>query len=649
MKKLFLCTLLVLTLLIPAVFSANATAEDTLVPAIAFVSGEKYVLGLPGINDKAGSFGEACPAAAPANEYGLDYAKRPETLTEAEEEMLLWTITQKEDGSVTLYSAAAEKYLNLQPDVNDENNGRAVLSETPQDLQAEINGGKIKIYTVENDTKYYFRFTNLHAESCLHSGHFTSSNNFTLYTTADKNAVGEYDNTGKEPLLTVACFADLHVDYGIQSWNPPIRKGTVDAVELLKEMGGADVILVGGDILSTNDTNSPWTEQSIKHSMDTVYETLLEGASEGLVFPVTGNHDSEPGNAAGGNVYSGDWEPYLLEYAGEFDAVSRNTGSKFNEVLGYRYSYFGMEFININTPYLPTRSSGLYASQAQWLEEQLKEIGTEKTVIVTCHYPITHAQYPITTVSGGGDARKAFEDVVKKYPNVLWCYGHVHHADSEYASFSAAEKIYPSAQTTKNADNSYSTNGYIACHMGSMGYYDNKFQPGGLQAEEPQIVQFMLMEFYEDHITFSFHNAGEKTGADGVRELGTYTIRRDLSQLKDALEGSDGADQSNGSSSDKTTESDEPVSSDTKDAADTSASTETQEASDSAATEPKTDTVFTDGAASDEATPSLTATEDEIPGTEGGGSVLIPVLIVLGVLLIGAGAGILIFFKKKKT
>lgn len=653
MKKILLCTLLIL---IFALFGSISVAQtkDTLVPAIGFTSGEEYVLGLPGINDKNGAFGEACPAAAHANEYGLDYAKRPQTKTEAETKFLLWTITQKEDGSITVYSKEAEEYLRLEPDVNNENGGRAYLSEEPQDLKAEISGGKIKIYTEVNNTKYYFRFTNLHANSCLHSGHFTSSNLFTLYTTADKNVVGEYDNTGKTPLLTVACFADLHVDYGIQSWNPPIRQGTVNAVKALKDMGGADVVLVGGDILSTNDTRSPWSEQSIKASMDTVYETLMKGSTKGLVFPVTGNHDSEPGNAAGGKVYSGDWEPYLLEYAGDFDAVSRNTGSKFNEVLGYRYSYFGMEFININTPYLPTRSSGLYASQAQWLEEQLKSIDKNKTVIVTCHYPVVHAQYPITTVSGGGDARKAFEDVVKKYPNVLWCYGHVHHNDSEYANYSAAEKITPSGTTTKNADNSYTTNGYVSCHMGSMGYYDNKFQPGGLQAAEPQIVQFMLMEFYEDHITFSFHNTGEKTAVEGVLELGTYTIRRDLSQLKEATNSEEENPNGNhNQTSDNATNSDKPANSDP--VTDEGTDTDTQNDTDTALTDSNGNATETNGTDSDNTessdsneSVSDTETGDEIP--EEGGGILLPVLVLAGVLLLGGGgAGLWFFLKKKKS
>ena len=645
MKKLILCTLLILSLLLPATFTGNAETDDTLVPAISFVSGEEYVLGLANINDKNGPFGEACPAAAPANEYGLDYAKRPKTRAEAESNLLLWTITQKEDGSVTVYSKETEEYLHLEPDVNDENAGRAFLADTPQDLQATVSGGKIQIYTVIDGTNYYFRFTNLHAKSCLHSGHFTSSNLFTLYTTADKNVVGEYDNAGQTPLLTVACFADLHVDYGIQSWPTPIRQGTINAVNKLVNMGGADVVLVGGDILSTNDTSALWTEQLIKASQDAVYNTLLKGTTEGLVFPVTGNHDSEPGNAAGGKIYSGDWESYLLDYAGDFDAVSRNTGSKFNEILGYRYSYFGMEFVCINTPYLPTRSSGLYTSQAEWLKEQLQDIGKDKTVIVLCHYPVVHGQYPITTVSGGGDARKAFEDVLKQYPNVLWCYGHVHHADSEYASYSAAEKIVPSGQAVQNADNSYTTNGFVSCHMGSMGYYDNKFQPGGLKADEPQIVQFMLMEFYEDHITFSFHNAGVKTAVDGVTELGTYTIRRDLTQLTqtsgDTGEDSDGTQ--NSDTSQKPTNSD-PATDKTDDATDV-----TTDSDASGTVTDETDSDKTDVAPTEE---EFTDREDSdvIPQEDEGGSILLPVLIVTGVLLLGGGGtGLWFFLKKKKS
>ena len=523
MKKRLFCLMFALTFLVAALIPTQgiAAGDNTLHPVAAFVSGEEYVMAISGIHDYRGPFGEACVTGEEESEYGLGYALRPKTLTAAKD--CLWKITQKENGSFTLYSTSAKQYLHMEAD-------KASLSDEEQELSATVSGGKITIYTEVNGTKYYLRFTNMYKTySCWHAGTGTSSNNFTLYSTKEIAQPKEYDNAGQKPVFSVACFADLHVDYGIQSWKVPIRKGTIAAVNKLKALGGADVILVGGDILSQNDRTAIWSDDLVKKAQKTVYETLMDGSKEWMVLPVTGNHDSEAGVAAGDTAYSGDWTPLLEEWVGEFDAELRNEKSEYNELLGYRYNLGGIDFICINTPYLAQRSSGLYANQSEWLEEQLEEIGKDKTVVVTSHYPVIHSKYPMGTI-GGGDARAAFEAVLKKYPNVLYCYGHVHDGDSEYAWYSAGELIRPSGNATLNEDNSYSTDGYVNCHMGSMGYYNNQFQPGGLLADEPQIVQFMKMDFYADHITFNYYNTGEKTGDPNVVEIASYTIRRDMSE-----------------------------------------------------------------------------------------------------------------------
>jgi len=610
MKKLWFCFLMILalsiTLLIPVL--TTSAASDALRPVTAFVSGEEYVLSISGINDYRGSFGEACLVGDEASEYGLEYDHRPQTMSAAKD--CTWRITQKENGSFTFYSTSAKQYLNMEAD-------KASLSSKEQELNAILSGAKITIFTEVDGTKYYLRFTNMYKTySCWHAGTSTSSADFTMYSTQELTVPKEYDNTGKTPLFSVACFADLHIDYGIQSWLKPIRKSTVDAVNKLKKLGGADVILIGGDILSQNDRAAAWDNDMVKQAQDLIYETLMDASGEWWVLPVTGNHDSEPGVAAGATEYSGDWEPYLKEWVGDFDAVQRNENSAFEEILGYRYNLGGIDFICINTPYLPNRASGLYASQAKWLEKQLEEIGKDKTVIVTSHYPVLHAKYPMGTINGG-DARSAFEAVLQKYPNVLYCYGHVHEGDSDYAWYSAGELIKPTGTSVLNSDNSYSTTGYVNCHMGSMGYYNTQFQPGGLLADEPQIVQFMKMDFYEDHITFNFYNTGEKSGDPAVYEIASYTIRRDMTPQ---LGGDSGS-------------SDTPVDTET----DGTAGTET--------TDSATVPTGTDGT-SDAPT---SATESNGTATEGeDGNVITVIVVALAAAVVLAGGAVLIVLLKKK-
>ena len=89
--------------------------------------------------------------------------------------------------------------------------------------------------------------------------------------------------------------------------------------------------------------------------------------------------------------------------------------------------------------------------------------------------------------------------------------------------------VFPSGASVRQSDNSYQTTGWISAFMGSLGYYDNVYQDGGLSAEEPAVVQFLVMDFYDDHITFRYHNTGDEPALGGNNDLVSFTVKRDLS------------------------------------------------------------------------------------------------------------------------
>jgi hypothetical protein len=229
----------------------------------------------------------------------------------------------------------------------------------------------------------------------------------------------------------VACFADLHVDYGIQSWTKPIRKTTVDAVNKLKALGGANVILIGGDILS-NNSNDYWDNTLAAKAQKTVYETMMDGSTDWLVLPVTGNHDSEAGVAAGSSEYSGDWEPYLTEWVGDFVAVQRNENSKFKEILCYRYTLGGIDFIGINIhPDTAFNShEGYYSNETmRWVKDKLNEIDPDgkKLIFVVGHLSAIYVEMngELNETMINGDTA-LFYDMFRGHRNAFYLYGHLH-------------------------------------------------------------------------------------------------------------------------------------------------------------------------------------------------------------------------------
>jgi hypothetical protein len=120
------------------------------------------------------------------------------------------------------------------------------------------------------------------------------------------------------------------------------------------------------------------------------------------------------------------------------------------------------------------------------------------------------------------------QEVLKKYPNVIYCYGHVHGADSYYAWYGSSELILNDGQRTRLENNAYKTEGYITAHMGSMAYYNTQFQSGWLGKEEPMINQNLMIDFYDDHITFKYYNHGVESAVDGVYDISSFTVMRDL-------------------------------------------------------------------------------------------------------------------------
>ncbi|MBO5222031.1 MAG: metallophosphoesterase [Clostridia bacterium] len=345
----------------------------------------------------------------------------------------------------------------------------------------------------------------------------------------------------EEPIMRIVMMADLHVEYGLQSLASPIRPSTAAAVTYVRKITnreGVDVVLVGGDM---SGPRGDWKQEQIPVTQASVYDYMSDMTKDGKVMLVTGNHDPEPSvkvDSTAEDVYSGDYSSLMKKSCGEFvSALYVNdideTLSPFNELLCYRYTVKGIEFLGLNTPYITNQASvcGFYAEQTKWLMAELEKIGKDKTVFLTCHYPSGSVK-TITDPSTYSETNSCYQDlnkIFKDYPNLIYCYGHVHSGASYWAKTDTFEMVRIAATSTKVEDGVYNSPSYISTHMGSMGYYNNVYQPGGLTVNDPMVVQFMMVELYADRIVFRIHNVGEKIPPNGTEDVKPMTIVRDLS------------------------------------------------------------------------------------------------------------------------
>ena len=76
-----------------------------------------------------------------------------------------------------------------------------------------------------------------------------------------------------KPELTIACLADLHIDYGIHKHKHPNREGTIKVCQQLAKDENVDVLLVGGDTVSSNNLSN-WKYKTFCHVRNTIHKDL---------------------------------------------------------------------------------------------------------------------------------------------------------------------------------------------------------------------------------------------------------------------------------------------------------------------------------------------------------------------------------------
>lgn len=111
------------------------------------------------------------------------------------------------------------------------------------------------------------------------------------------------------------------------------------------------------------------------------------------------------------------------------------------------------------------------------------------------------------------DANDSLKEILLSYPNLLYVYGHDHGGDGAYISEAVFERdtAYETDGSIQQSDR-IRAGSFTSSFMGSLSYYNNRYNSGELSGEQPKVVQARLIYVYADRIELEMKNYGEEKG-----------------------------------------------------------------------------------------------------------------------------------------
>ena len=475
--------------------------------------GETYVFAIDGITSSDQGSGTFALSSEPNENVDPQLREhvRFDKTTETLEKSIAWIVEQSEDG-YALRSVQDGQYLNL---VLRSGNGSLELGDK-QTLQLTADGNNVVISREIDGANYRVRFTN-NAGCGWQAATAESSSQFQVYHVTgewpEEPDVPDTEPERDEPLVTIAAFTDFHVDYGMQNQEQTMRETNLEMFKTIKEKENPDIVLVGGDTISNNG-GAPWDEATYQKVIGQLSDSLA-GVSDTVLY-VNGNHDYEVGGTAFNSGAFIDTE--MQEKVGPYDDVLYESEDRKSNLLAYYYKLEGIHFIGLNTPYNGDKTVNGYVytpESVEWVAGKLAEIGTDEPVIFLSHYMLQDsrgASEPGKGLTNANGMNDRLKEILLQYPNLIQLYGHDHGAP--FIESDTFERITAYQKDGSVLDSRAARpSGFVSAFMGSLSYYNNRFNGGWLSAEQPKVVQALMIYVYEDHVELEMKNYGEEEGA----------------------------------------------------------------------------------------------------------------------------------------
>ena len=256
------------------------------------------------------------------------------------------------------------------------------------------------------------------------------------------------DSQTDVPMMRVLLFGDYQIgDYLLSDESyEPLRPVFVRMCEDL-EGEDFDAVMIGGDLTFSDSV----TKERWQYVVDSVLGMLKEKISPNI-YIIAGNHDYNAGERD--NFNSADYyNEYMKENLGSLEENGNGyfEQSEFYEgdvLISFVYEQDGVYFMGLSTSPDMMRGSlqntnyNYSEGALDWIEKKLGEIGKDKTVFFTAHFPLGDSNNLIKASKGAAEGSTVrLLDILKDYPNLVYLYGHDHGSSFAFINSSTEERV----------------------------------------------------------------------------------------------------------------------------------------------------------------------------------------------------------------
>ncbi len=491
---------------------------------------------------------------------------------------LLWTVTDEGEGTVSLWSDFAKRYMNL-------NQHGMTLSKKKQALHLQQNGELVRFGWDDGEGNRHWIRVATRAEA-PYGINFTAGrdDNCTSFALA-KRVFGIAATPRGEKRISVGTYADIHIDYGIQLFRPYLRKGVFQMAKGYAKNYDLDALIMCGDSISDNGSHAQyprggamqgkWPYARWLKTRNLLHEALQKSfqnpKNSRNIFHLTGNHDYQVGDRQPegqhfNSAYYTDLLPADILHP-LIQKVAVDVGSD-QCLLCYEYRVKNVPFLVLNTPVYPQVPGAKFPDRAcpahtleqyAWLEARLQEIeeeqGEKALIFLSSHYPLWPNQYNQTEgiMAPNYEAYVKINLLLNRFPNLFFFYGHAHGGDGYPAFTNSAENMEgntpidlayreidgkPAVLTQEHTERGrfrsdiLETTSFHHMYAGSLSFYSNHYfanngvkKPSLLTHLDIPMIQGCTVEVYEDRAVVTMNNFGPKAETLACLPGSTYKLK----------------------------------------------------------------------------------------------------------------------------